>query len=85
MTEEMDRAAEAFREARANYEVAEHNLAAARASLTKADRRFHEVWGKALCNPLKVKPVITKHRTDPELDRTLSAVSGAMNEPQPGG
>lgn len=36
---EMDRANEALREARADYEAAETNLAIARANLTRAQRR----------------------------------------------
>jgi hypothetical protein len=31
------------------------------------------------------EPLVTKHRPDPELDHTLSVVSGALNEPQQGG
>jgi outer membrane protein TolC len=53
VTPEMDRADEALREARANYDSAEHNLAVARATLNQAEREFHASWGKALANPAK--------------------------------
>jgi outer membrane protein TolC len=44
----MDRASDDLADARLEYAIAESNLAIARAELTRAERRFHEVWGKAL-------------------------------------
>lgn len=62
MTPEMDRAGEALREARNNYDSAEHNLAVARANLNRAEREFHEIWGKALANPAKTSRLPSDQR-----------------------
>lgn len=44
MSPEMERAACELAEARASYKSAEHNLAVARANLTRAERNVDRVW-----------------------------------------
>ena len=54
MSDEMDRASDELADARLEFAIAEANLAAARADLTRAERKFHKIWGTALANPAKV-------------------------------
>lgn len=88
LMEQFERASEAVREARRNYESAEHNMAIARAALTRAERELEPLW-RDLVNAPAPAPLSVDQRSAPAVcspaidrdnfDQILSDVLADMN------